>query len=66
MHITYINTNNITIVVQQLHVILTIQCKGENTPHHDNHHIQHPLIIHTSLFIHNKPFMKEFQNKRVQ
>jgi len=40
--------------------------KGENTPHHDKHHIQHSSIIHTSLFIHNKLFIKDFQGNRTQ
>jgi len=65
MHITYINTNNI-ILIQQLQIILTIQLMEKI------HHIMtiiifnHQTIIHTTLYIHIKPFMKEFQSKRVQ
>jgi len=53
MRITYINTNNIyahniyntnniPIVIQQFHIILTIQANRENTPYYDNHHTQSP------------------------
>jgi len=37
--------------------------KGEDIPHYDKHHIQHPSIIHTSLSIHNKLFIKDFHGK---
>jgi len=57
--------NNIT-TNQQLHIISHNSSKGEITPHYDKHHIQHPSIIHTSSFIRNKLFIKDFQGNRVQ
>ena len=45
----HISINN-TATNQQLHIISHNSSKGENTPHYDKHHIQHPSIIHTSSF----------------
>ena len=61
----HININNIA-TNQKLHIISHNSRKRENTPHHDKHHIQHPSIIHTSLFINNKLFIKDFQGNRIQ
>ena len=40
--------------------------KGGNTSYYDKHHIQHPSIIHTSSFIHNKLVIKDFQGNQTQ
>ena len=63
---TYIIYNNITTIIQQLHINSHNSSKGENTQNYDKHHIQHPLIIHTSSFIHIKLFVKDFQDNRTQ
>jgi len=56
--------NNIT-TNQQLRIISHNSSKGENTPHYDKHHIQHPSIIDTSSFIHIKLFI-DFQGNQCQ
>jgi len=58
---TYIITNNITIIIQQLHINFHNLSKGENTPYYDKHHIQHPSIIHTSSYNHIELFIKYLQ-----
>jgi len=61
MHITYINNNNITVVIQQLHIILTIQVKEKIHQTMINIIFNiHASIIHTSSFIHIKLFTKRF------
>jgi len=39
----------------------TIKTKEKSTSHHDKHHVQHLLIIHTSSNNHIKLFTKYFQ-----
>ena len=60
MHITYINTNNI-ILIPQLHIILTIQLTEKIRHIVTIITFNHQPIIHTTLYIHIKPFMKNFK-----
>jgi len=51
-------------IIQQHHMISHNPSKGENTSHHDKHHIQHLSTIHTSSYNHINLFTKDLQSIR--